>query len=76
MFAGLAPAETRYTVSDPGQVFLELLCAMVRLGGFRSVLAKVVALAGEAPGLSDEQFRAALVALADRAARRLGDETR
>jgi hypothetical protein len=70
------PAETRGTVSVPGWVFLELLCVTVRLGECHSVLAEVVALTGEAPGLSDEQVRAVLVALGDRAARLLEGETR
>jgi hypothetical protein len=63
-------------VSEPDRVFIELLSVTARLGGFRSVLAEMVALAGEAPGLSDEQLQARLVGLADRAARRLGRETR
>ena len=62
-------------MSDPGRKFLDLLSATVTLGAFRSVLAEVVALAGEAPNLSDEQLRAALRAL-DHATRRLVGETR
>jgi hypothetical protein len=50
-------------MSDPGRKFLDLLCATVTLGAFRSVLAEVVALADKVPNLSDEQLRAALVAL-------------
>lgn len=61
-----APAQTRCTLSNPGRVFLELLCVTARLGAVRSELAQVVALAGEAPGLSDEQARAALVGMARR----------
>lgn len=63
-------------MSKPDRVFIELLSVTARLGGFRSVLAEVVALAGEAPGLSDEQLRTRPVGLADQAARRLGGETR
>lgn len=59
-------------MSDRSREFVELLCVTARLGAFQSVPADVVALAGEAPRLSDEQVRAALVALADRAARRPG----
>jgi hypothetical protein len=59
-------------VSDTSREFIELLSVAVRLVGVRSVLAEVVALAGEAPGLSDEQLRAALGGVA----RRLGGETR
>ena len=57
-------------MSDPGRKFLDLLCATVTLGAFRSVLAEVVAVAEEAANLSDEQLRSALVSL-DHAARRL-----
>jgi hypothetical protein len=57
-------------MSDPGRKFLDLLSATVTLGAFRSVLAEVVALAGEAANLSDEQLRAALMALG-RSSRRL-----
>lgn len=71
-----SPAETRGTVSVPRQVFIELLCITVQLGECHSVLAEVLTLAQQAPELSDEQLRAALVALADRAARLLGSETR
>lgn len=63
-------------MSEPGREFIDLLSATVALGAFRSVLAEVVALAGEAPGLSDEQLRAALVALGERSSRRLTGETR
>jgi len=59
-------------MSLPGRVFLELLGVTARLGAFHSVLAEVLALAGEAPGLSEEQVRTRLVRLADRAARVLG----
>jgi hypothetical protein len=61
-----APAQTRGTVSLPGRVFLELRGVTARLGAFRLVLA------GEVPGLSEEQGRARLVRLADRAVRVLG----
>jgi hypothetical protein len=50
-------------MSGRGRVFIELLSVMARL-------------AGDVPGLSDEQVRAALVALGDRAARLLKGETR
>jgi hypothetical protein len=62
----------RCAVSDASREFIELLSVAVRLVGLRSALAEVVALAGDAPGLSDEQLRAALVGVA----RRLGGETR
>ena len=45
-----------------------------RLDTCQSVLTEVLTLAQQAPGLSDEQLRVRLVALADRAARRLGGE--
>lgn len=68
-------------VSEPGrdsdQKFIEALGATaLRLGRCYSVLADVMILAGKTPGLSDEQLRAALVALADRAVRELGGESR
>jgi hypothetical protein len=63
------------SVPSPGPQFLELLCVTVQREGCRSVLAGVVALAERAPGLSDEQLRAALVALG-RSSRRLVGETR
>jgi hypothetical protein len=59
-------------MSDPGREFLDLLSATVALGAFRSVLAEVVAVAGEASNLSDEQLRSALVSLG-RSSRRLAD---
>jgi hypothetical protein len=59
----------------PFPVLVDLLCATARLNAYRSVLAGVVALAGEAPGLSDLQVRVRLVELADRAARELDGET-
>ncbi|MGH3771415.1 MAG: hypothetical protein ACRDRW_08485 [Pseudonocardiaceae bacterium] len=59
-------AVPRCAVNDAGRVFLELLCATVALGAYRSVLAEVLALAVEAPGLSDEQLRDRLVGLDDR----------
>jgi hypothetical protein len=62
-----ASAETRCPVNDPGR-----LCVTARLSGLRLALAEVVALAGKAPELSDEQLRARLVRLADQAARVLG----
>jgi len=54
----------RSVPSPTGPEFLGLLSAAVARGGCRSVLAEVMALAGEAPGLSDEQLRARLVGLA------------
>jgi hypothetical protein len=66
-----APGETRGMVSVPGRVVLGLLCVPVQLGVCHSVLDEVVALAGKAPGLSDEQMWAALGALGDRASRML-----
>jgi hypothetical protein len=57
-------------MSEPGREFIDLLSATVALGAFRSVLAEVVALGGEAPNLSDEQLRVALVVLG-RSSRRL-----
>jgi hypothetical protein len=63
-------------VSIPGPVLLELLCVTVQLGACHSALADVLTLAQQAPGLSDEQVRAALVGLGDRAARLLEDEIR
>jgi hypothetical protein len=63
-------------VSVPGRVLLELLCVSVRLGECHAVLADVVTLAQQAPGLGDEQLWAALVALGERAARLLEGEIR
>ena len=60
----------------PFPVLVDLLRATARLNAHRSVLAGVVALAGEAPGLSDLQVRVRLVELADRAARELDGEDR
>ena len=53
-------------------LFLDLLIAAVELGAMRAVLADLVALADEAPVLSDERLRARLVGLA----RGLGGEIR
>ncbi len=48
--------------------YFELLAATVeQLGATRSVLRQVIALAGDAPGLTDAQLRDRLLALADRA---------
>ena len=57
-------------MSEPGREFIDLLSATVALGALWSVLAEVVTLADEASDLSDEQLRAALMAL-DHATRRL-----
>jgi len=66
------PRFPRCAINDISREFIELLSVAVRLVGLRSALAEVVALTGDAPGLSDEQLRAALVGVV----RRLGDETR
>jgi len=58
----------------PFPVLVDLLRATARLTAYRSVLAGVVALAGEAPGLSEVQVRVRLVELADRATRELDGE--
>jgi len=55
----------------PFPVLVDLLHARARLSAYRSVLAEVVALAAEAPGLSDVQVRVRLVELADRASHEL-----
>jgi hypothetical protein len=60
----------------PFSMLVDLLRATARLNAYQSVLTGVVALAGEAPGLSDVQVRVRLVELADRAARELGGEDR
>jgi len=65
-------AVPRCTVNDAGRKLIELLRTTARLGTYRSVLAEVVALARQAPGLSDEQVRVRLVGVA----RRLDGETR
>ncbi|MBV9163686.1 MAG: hypothetical protein JO281_19525 [Pseudonocardiales bacterium] len=59
-------------MNDAGRKLIELLRTTARLGTYRSVLAEVVALARQAPGLSDEQVRVRLVGVA----RRLDGETR
>lgn len=59
----------------PFPVLVDLLRATARLTAYRSVLAEVVALAGEAPGLSDVQVRVRLVKLAERAAGELEGQT-
>lgn len=66
------PQFPRCTISDTSREFIELLSVAVRLVRLRSAFAEVVALAGDAPRLSDEQLRAALLGVA----RRLGGETR
>jgi hypothetical protein len=60
-------------VSDLHQEFVEQLCATaVRLGGCYSVLVDVLILAREAHRLPEEQVRARLAEVADRAVRELG----
>ena len=63
-------------VRVPPQVLSELLCVSVRLGECHAVLADVLTLAQQAPGLSNEQLGAALVVLGERAARLLEGEIR
>jgi hypothetical protein len=63
-------------MSAPGREFIDLLSATVVLGAYRSVLADVLTLAQQAPGLSNEQARTQLVGLGARVARRLGSEIR
>lgn len=69
---------TQWAISSVSpQPYCDLLAAAVqRLGCAWSILREVVALAGEAPGLSDEQVRVRLVGLGDRASRRLEGEIR
>lgn len=55
----------------PFLVLVDLLRLRAQQAAYRLVLAEVVALAGTAPGLSDEQFRAALVGLGERVSREL-----
>jgi hypothetical protein len=71
-----ASVETRRMVSVPPQVLCELLCVPVHLGECHAVLADVLTLAQQAPGLGDEELRAALVVLGERAARLLEGEIR
>lgn len=53
----------------PFLALVDLLRVRAQLDAYRSVLVEVVALAGKAPGLSDEQLRTALVGLGERASR-------
>jgi len=69
-------AVPRCVVNDAGRKLIELLSVTVALGAYRSVLAEVLVLAAEAPGLSDERLRVRLVGLDDRVARQLGGKTR
>jgi hypothetical protein len=55
----------------PFLVLVDLLRVGAQLDAYRSVLVEVVALAGRAPGLSDEQVRTALVGLGERVSREL-----
>jgi hypothetical protein len=59
----------------PFPVLVTLLRVRAQLDAYRSVLAEVVALAGRAPGVSDEQLGTALVGLGERVSREL-DGTR
>jgi hypothetical protein len=58
-------------MSAPFLVLVDLLGVRAQLDAYRSVLVEVVALAGKAPGLSDEQVRTALVGLGERVSREL-----
>ncbi|MBV8540602.1 MAG: hypothetical protein JO063_12575 [Pseudonocardiales bacterium] len=57
-------------------MLVDLLRVREQLDAYRSVLVEVVALAGMAPGLSDERLRTVLVVLGERAGCLLGGEIR